>query len=170
MPITPFKSDHGQQWFEFSYLVLVLIVCVISVIVVSCDYFSMLPEVKVMLFSAVGGVLGGWAFDAKWFYRVTARGKDNQYKLHWEEHKIFWRLLVPVISGVVAVAFYCLLSTGVISFLKFDGVSGRYSFAISFLLGYFSDATISKMGDLINTLFGDKPEKAEGKNDESKGG
>ena len=157
MPMKPFKTDESQQWFELVYLVFFLAVCLGVLCMVKYDCLTWIKaSEKCLYYAFIGGLLGGWTFDAKWFYRVTARGRNNQYKESWEEHKIFWRLLVPIISGVVALSFYTLVSTGFISVFSGDRISNRSALGIGFLFGYFSDSTIAKMGELVDTLWGNR--------------
>lgn len=172
MSLYPFKSNICQQWFEFTYLIIVLFICCSVLVLLAMNWpIELASDVKNMVYSIIGGVLGGWSLDAKWFYRSTAMGRDNQYiPWKWQDNKLFWRLLVPLIAGVVAAAFFCLITSGVLTFLKADNIMPRYAFGISFVLGYFSDSTVAKMAELVKTLFGEPQKVAidDGKGD--KGG
>lgn len=100
---------------------------------------------KLVIFAALGGFLGGWVYDAKWFYRVTARGKNNQHGFPWQPHKFYWRILTPFLSGIVALATFLLGTTDFLPIAIKNKDSARAAFAICFLLGYFSDLVLSRL-------------------------
>ncbi len=88
---TFFKENKSQIIFEFFYLLATFFVAVFIVIAThfKIGIFAIDHHSKVLVLAAVGGFLGGWTFDAKWFYRVTAKGKFNQYPFKWEKHKFY---------------------------------------------------------------------------------
>lgn len=109
-----FSGKDCQIKFEFFYLVLLfaMIVICVSATGVSASLGWLGVSKASSIYSALGGLLGGWAYDAKWFYRVTARGKHNQYKQTWQQHKFYWRILIPFVAGSIAFAVYALFSSG----------------------------------------------------------
>lgn len=148
-----FKSDKSQIIFEFLYLVFTFwaAIGVVFLVHFKISIFSIDHHSKVLLFSALGGFLGGWTFDAKWFYRVTARGKNNQYSFTWESHKFYWRLFIPFLSGLVAFAVYALASAKVLPITVGDVESSRISFGLCFILGYFSDLVMTKLAKWVES-------------------
>lgn len=147
------KEDKLQQRCEAYYLCLLLLLAASAL---HCIYFKWQPQAfdKRYVYTLLGGFFGGWVLDVKWFYRVTARGKNNQHSHKWEAHKVYWRLFVPFVSAVVAFAFYALASSGFLQVLTVDGMSGSGAFGVGFLSGYFSDGTIAKMSELVDCLWG----------------
>jgi hypothetical protein len=139
-----FNSNADQIKFEFSYLVsLFLFGCYLAYLF----QFQLVLEYnnKISLFSLLGGFFGGWVYDAKWFYRVTARGKSNQYDFSWESHKFYWRISIPFLSALVAFCSYTIVSPDAfISTLKGHG-KAKIAFSICFILGYFSDLVLSRL-------------------------
>ena len=142
-----FSSDRWQIVFEFFFLLLSLAIAVAFVAVVHLKgtAFALDRNTKALMLAAAGGFLGGWAFDAKWFYRVTARGKSDQYPYRWQRHKFYWRILTPFLAGLGAFAVYLLASSKVLPIVVADAGSGRAAFGISFFLGYFSDMVFSRL-------------------------
>ncbi|NIF21359.1 hypothetical protein [Candidatus Pantoea multigeneris] len=146
-----FKSDSAQIKFEFIYL--------ITLFITGCFFaflFQFKLEIsynnKISLFSILGGFFGGWAYNAKWFYRVTARGKSNQYSFPWESHKFYWRIFIPFLSALVAFCSYTILSPEtLISSIKGHGKS-KVAFSICFVLGYFSDLVLSRLASWAEKL------------------
>lgn len=142
-----FPSDKHQIVFEFGYLVILLILVLCSTAAVR--YYSLQNildrSTSTTIYAALGGLFGGWTFDAKWFYRVTARGKDDQYTQHWQKHKFYWRVLIPFVAGAIAFAFYLLVSSGALPIVFRESMSGRMAFGLTFFLGYFSDLVLSRL-------------------------
>lgn len=142
-----FETDQSQIIFEFFYLVILFFITLIATFLLQIfsSKFGIVYSDKVMLFSIFGGFLGGWVYDAKWFYRVTARGKSDQYSFPWQPHKFYWRVLTPFLSAVVAFSTYLLISSRVIP-IQIDNMNtGKIAFSLSFLLGYFSDLVLSRL-------------------------
>ncbi|WP_222610776.1 hypothetical protein [Undibacterium sp. FT79W] len=142
-----FKSDKSQIVFEFWYLVALFVLACTTLILLQLfsDCLGLRHSDKLVLFAALGGFLGGWVYDAKWFYRVTARGKNNQYDFPWQPHKFYWRILTPFLSGIVALATFLLGTTDFLPIAIKNKESARAAFAICFLLGYFSDLVLSRL-------------------------
>lgn len=142
-----FCDDKVQIKFEFWYLVIIFIAASSAML-----YLQILKKStgishldKISLFSILGGFFGGWVYDAKWFYRVTARGKNNQYDFPWQPHKFYWRVLTPFLSGIVAFATFLLATSDFLPITIKNKESARAAFAICFLFGYFSDLVLSRL-------------------------
>ncbi|WP_394787194.1 hypothetical protein [Rhodoferax sp.] len=142
-----FTSDKSQIKFEFWYLVTLFSVVCSAVILIQLfgSRIGLIHSDKLAFFAVFGGFLGGWVYDAKWFYRVTARGKNNQYGFPWQPHKFYWRILTPFLSGTVAFATFLLGTTDFLPIAIKNKESARAAFAICFLLGYFSDLVLSRL-------------------------
>jgi hypothetical protein len=108
-----FSSDKSQIIFEFCYLVVMFVIACAGVLIIQLNWieWEIRHADKLVIFAALGGFLGGWVYDAKWFYRVTARGKNNQHGYPWQPHKFYWRILTPFLSGIVALATFLLGTT-----------------------------------------------------------
>ncbi|MBY5967269.1 hypothetical protein [Halomonas denitrificans] len=142
-----FKDDKKQIIFEFFYLVVTLALACVAVFLVhvKLEWFGVGYESKFSLYALLGGFLGGWVYDAKWFYRVTARGKSDQYDFSWQSHKFYWRIMTPFLASLVAFSAYMLIGAGVFP-IKINGWdSARVSISICFVLGYFSDLVLSRL-------------------------
>ncbi len=142
-----FKSDKSQIVFEFWYLVMLFVAACTVVIFMQLagDSIGLRHSDKLIFFATLGGFLGGWVYDAKWFYRVTARGKNNQYDFPWQAHKFYWRILTPFLSGIVALATFLLGSADFLPIAIKNKDSARAAFSTCFLLGYFSDLVLSRL-------------------------
>ena len=141
-----FKSRSQQIKFEFFYLIITFLLSVITIFLIhfKIGIFEVENNSKLLFYALIGGFLGGWTLDAKWFYRTTARGKHNQYKSIWESHKFYWRILIPFLSALIAFIIFILISTDSLPFVIKNKDSGRVAFGFSFLFGYFSDIVMSK--------------------------
>lgn len=142
-----FNSDKVQIKFEFWYLVLLFVIASATTLCLQIfgDIAGLKHADKLALFAVLGGFFGGWVYDTKWFYRVTARGKNNQYDFPWQPHKFYWRILTPFLSGIVAFATFLLASADFLPIAIKNKESARTAFAICFLLGYFSDLVLSRL-------------------------
>lgn len=142
-----FSSDKSQIIFEFCYLVVTLLMVLSATTAVR--FYSLngcLDHASATVtYAGLGGFFGGWTYDAKWFYRVTARGRDNQYAQTWQRHKFYWRVLIPFVAGAIAFAIFMLISSGNFIVTISDITSGRTAFGLSFFLGYFSDLVLSRI-------------------------
>lgn len=153
-----FKSDKNQIIFEFVYLVATMILACTCLWLIHVRYFSFDSPTRWFLYSLIGGFLGGWSFDARWFYRVTARGKDTQYAWKWEANKIYWRILIPFISAIIAFATYLAGISEIIPIVSINIGSGTDAFAFSFVIGYFSDTAIGKLASASQGFIGSRKE------------
>lgn len=94
------------------------------------------------------GCVGGVTFSIKWLVHTVATGK-------WHLDRRYWRLLVPCVGGVYAIAVLTLYDSGL--FLR--GNSGAASVstlspAFAFLVGYFSDGVSGLLSNVANAVFG----------------
>jgi hypothetical protein len=141
-----FEKDENQIRFEFFYLIATFASAILLLLLVQLKWGPTLNySNKLALIAVIGGFLGGWVYDAKWFYRVTARGKSDQYNFIWQPHKFYWRILTPFLSALVAFSTYILLSADFFPFSIKEKESARTAFAVCFVLGYFSDLVLSRL-------------------------
>lgn len=142
-----FQSDKTQIKFEFWYLIFLFFAstCTVLILQLFGARWGLAHSDKLALFGVLGGFLGGWVYDAKWFYRVTARGKRDQYGFPWQPHKFYWRVLTPFLAGLVAYATFLLATADFLPVAIKNKESARAAFAICFLLGYFADLVLSRL-------------------------
>ncbi|UQS17257.1 hypothetical protein [Pseudomonas sp. HS6] len=157
-----FKNDDSQIKFEFCYLVLLFLAVAFLMLAIQFNFIPMEYRNKVFVFSLLGGFLGGWVYDTKWFYRVTARGKNDQHKQKWQCHKFYWRILTPFLSSLVAFVTYILVASGVFPIVLKGSGAASAAFSVCFLFGYFSDLVLSRLAawaeDLLPKLKGNSAE------------
>ncbi|MEQ1933456.1 MAG: hypothetical protein ABL962_06200, partial [Fimbriimonadaceae bacterium] len=80
-----------------------------------------------------------------YLYRVVARG-------YWHVDRRLWRVLSPLISLGLSIAFGALVEA---SFLSSRApTSGAAAVAFGFLVGYFADAAVAKMHEVAEVVFG----------------
>lgn len=195
----PEQIDQQPNWWlrrqiicEALYLLVLLVISVALVFAIHFGWFEangwiIQPASRVYLYAALGGLLGGWAFDMKWLYRGVAHMRicdpritsdivqrietclDDTHctsdlrevilkriKEHddcWRPGRLYWRLFTPPISALVAFAVYLAGVSGAI-FVKIENSSGAFAFSFCFILGYFSDAVVSKMANWVESLLG----------------
>lgn len=142
-----FKEDKNQIIFEFFYLIVIFAIAILLLLSIQLygEEIGINHNNKLMIFSVLGGFLGGWIYDAKWFYRVTARGKNNQYDFPWQPHKFYWRILTPFLSALVAFNTYLLACSDFIPIIIKNKDTAKTAFSLCFLLGYFSDLVLSRL-------------------------
>ena len=105
-------------------------------------------EILRWLSVALAGMLGGIAFDLKWLYHSVAKNM-------WSVDRCLWRLLVPFISGVVAVFLAFMMVSGVVPFLKGESFKSTYfGLGFGFLFGYFSDNVLAALKNFADSAFG----------------
>jgi len=92
-------------------------------------------------------MLGGIVFACKWLYHTVARGT-------WNIDRRIWRVVSPILSGIVALIFVIIFSSGIVS--NVETYSIHKSCGIGFLVGYFSDNAIGKLSELANVFFAKK--------------
>ncbi|MDD1002174.1 hypothetical protein [Pseudomonas sp. TNT2022 ID642] len=140
-----FKKDETQITFEFFYLLGLLLAVAVLMLLIQFEFIPMEYRNKVFVFALLGGFLGGWVYDTKWFYRVTARGKNDQHKYKWQCHKFYWRVLTPFLSSLVAFVTYILVASGLFPVVLKNSAGASAAFSICFLFGYFSDLVLSRL-------------------------
>lgn len=155
-----FKEGKNQIIFEFFYLLVTFALCtgfIFSLFTAEWTFFKSFDDGKrTLILSFLAGYLGGWAFVAKWFYRVTARGRDDQYTTIWQSSKFYWRILSPVISALIAFTTYLLVISDFFPLELKNGLDNKTAFAFSFLLGYFSDIILTKLSKWIENVVPDR--------------
>lgn len=149
-----FENDKSQIIFEFFYLIVLFILACAFTIFIQKEYSSIgfSYSEKTLILAIMGGFFGGWVYDAKWFYRVTARGKNNQYNFLWQPHKFYWRILTPHLAALVAFSTYLLASSDLLPIQIKGASSGKVAFGSSFVLGYFSDLVLSRLAAWAETI------------------
>ena len=176
------KLDHRQigQWesryvgsawlqigIEFAYLALMLLICTAGLLWIGyhvappspADHQSMAlfgvtftypKDRNFFLWVCVGlsGVIGGSCFSLKWLYHSVAKGL-------WNRDRVLWRLIVPVLSGSVAVFVSMLVASGILSLIDAKFFSNFYgATGIGWLVGYFSDNVLASLQKLAHKWFG----------------
>jgi hypothetical protein len=151
-----FKTNKSQIIFEFFYLVCLFLVAVFFTFLVHVNFFDIDSNTKRYLLAALGAFLGAWTFDAKWFYMVTAKGRDNEKRWTWEYHKFYWRILTPFVGGILSFSLFLLGNSGVIQIKLGPGAttSSAAGFSFCFVMGYFSDVVMTKLSKLANGISG----------------
>lgn len=104
-------------------------------------HFVVLPEVVLTYF--VGG-LGSTTFSIKWLIHSVATGK-------WHVERIYWRIFVPLVGGIYALAVLGLMRGG---FMGAVEAASGHTWALAFLVGYFSDGVSGLLSNVANAVFG----------------
>ncbi|GEM_PF-1998178 len=156
--LTHFKTSVNQVYFEFIYLVFILAAaCTLLLLLYNDSPWFSWADNTVWFYSIIGAFLGGWVYDAKWFYLCTSLGKNNEFiAFKWDPNKFYWRILIPFISAVLGFTFYIIVRAGIIPFMTLGG-SNIEAFGFSFIFGYFSEVTVSKIASWVK-----KPEEPTG--------
>ena len=145
---------YKQIKFEFFYLLATLFFCLALLLLCIFDIIQLNTQLQIdSLYSFIGGFLGGWCFDTKWFYRVTAKGKNDQKSWNWQPHKIYWRLFLPWISAVSSMMFYFLILSNIIPILSISQKTIYLTLGLSFVFGYLGDnifATITNWFEKVS--------------------
>jgi hypothetical protein len=93
-------------------------------------------------------MVGGSCFALKWLYHSVAKGL-------WNRDRILWRLIVPILSGAVAVFVSMLVASGILSLIDSKFFSNFYGVAgVGWLIGYFSDNVLASLQKLAHKWFG----------------
>lgn len=103
----------------------------------------------------LAGILGGTAFAMKWLHHSVGLGPrryDN--KDGWSLDRRLWRLFVPILSGIMAGAFYAALQSGLLNLEIDTKNTSAFAVAFGFIVGYFSDRAAAKLGEVAYVLFG----------------
>lgn len=101
---------------------------------------------KLLLIFFAGG-LGGTTFSIKWLMHSVATGK-------WHLDRIYWRIFVPLVSGVYALVVLHLFSAGMIGSAHPMPTEIGSVAALAFLVGYFSDGVSGLLTNIANAVFG----------------
>jgi hypothetical protein len=103
--------------------------------------FTISPAVLLTYF--VGG-LGSTTFSIKWLIHSVATGK-------WHVERIYWRIFVPLLGGIYALAVLGLMRGG---FMGVSDAASGHTWALAFLVGYFSDGVSGLLSNVANAVFG----------------
>ena len=152
----PEKALKEINWEKRYLLILLGVIVVIGFLlgiqcksqIIQCD-FALSHKVHSYFFSWIGGMLGGIVFACKWLYHTVARGI-------WHIDRRIWRIVSPILSGVVALIFVIIFCSGIVSNSNVETYSIHKSCGIGFLVGYFSDNAIGKLSELANVFFAKK--------------
>lgn len=94
------------------------------------------------------GCVGGLTFSIKWLVHAVATGK-------WHQDRRYWRLLIPWLGGVYALAVLTLFDGGYLGAQTSDPTKFLMaSPALAFLVGYFSDGVSGLLSNVANAVFG----------------
>ena len=161
----------SEQRFESWYILMVLLFALGGLVAVGVGgvdrlliYLgmdkSLLAVARQYQWLALGGLLGGVVYSAKWLYHAVAKGL-------WHEDRKIWRYLSPWISVGTTVGVGALLVAG---FLKVpvDATttpSGSMHLGLGFLIGYFSDMFLAKMKEVTRVIFGETESHFKGTRD-----
>lgn len=103
---------------------------------------------SVWLSIVLAGAIGGATSALKWLYHTVA-------KKRWHRDRVIWRLLVPILSAVLALFFGLMISSGLLPFIRepmlmnFLGGAG-----FGFFVGLFSDNVLASLQRLAHRVFG----------------
>lgn len=171
------KGAWIQIGVEFTYLVLMLLACMTGLIWLGYHVapptpqdagalsffgipFNYPKDRTFLLWAGIGlsGVVGGSCFALKWLYHSVAKGL-------WNRDRILWRLIVPILSGTVAVFVSMLVASGLLSLIDTRFFSNFYgAVGAGWLIGYFSDNVLASLQKLAHKWFGtvDEPKGSSG--------
>lgn len=153
-------SKSAQIMFEFFYLIILLIISLLLIVLCICDIIILDTDIKKDCFySLLGGFLGGWCFDTKWFYRVTARGKNDQKPWAWQPHKIYWRIFLPWVSAISSMMFYFLILSNVIPIISISDKTIYLTLGLSFVFGYLGDNIFATITNWFKKTSGSEMEE-----------
>lgn len=162
-------KEWGQIAVELAYLLMVLAFC--SGMLIWIGYCAGAPKfgpnnapfeqtlpfgllyprdrhLVIWLSVALSGVVGGTSFALKWLYHSVARDL-------WNHDRIIWRLVVPVLSGVLAVFVGFMVTSGLLPFVATTTFDHFYkALGVGFFVGYFSDNVLARLQRLAVQWFG----------------
>jgi len=141
-----------EAWIVLGYFVFFFAASALSAaiqgnkIVLGDPSFAFTIDPKLLLIFFVGG-MGGTTFSIKWLMHSVATGK-------WHIDRIYWRIFVPLVSGVYALVVLHLFGGGMIGAARplptdIGGIA-----ALAFLVGYFSDGVSGLLTNIANAVFG----------------
>jgi hypothetical protein len=101
----------------------------------------------------LSGACGGCSFSLKWLYHGVA-------KKRWHRDRIIWRLVAPILSGVLSVFAGFMIISGLVPFLSKASLAGPAAgAAFGFFVGFFSDNVLAGLQKIAYRIFGtvDRP-------------
>lgn len=174
----PDKAKKEIFW-EALYLVLLLVICLVSLVILwwfpgwvgleidrtAVPGAEMEPgsteEFQLFALAWLGGTLGGTAFAMKWLHYSVGKGpRTHKNRKGWTLDRRLWRFFVPILSGVISVAFYAALKSGLLNLEIGEGNPGAFAVAFGFIVGYFSDRAAAKLREVAYVVFGTTEEVA----------
>jgi hypothetical protein len=117
---------------------------------------SSADSAPLVVYAAVtfAGICGGCASSLKWLYHVVA-------KKRWHRDRPVWRLVVPPLSGILAVFTSLMIISGIVPFLNRASLAGPASgAALGFFVGLFSDNLLAALQKIAFRVFGTVDEGA----------
>ncbi len=138
------KPARAHMQFESIYLVVFLVTPCLILASHLMTKWCQVPEIL----GALAGISGGSAFAVKWFYHSIAKGL-------WHMDRRYWRLMTPLLSGVIAFFSAILVRSDIINIFKANTFESPTNIMIlGFAAGYFSDSAIAKFAEVAASLFG----------------
>lgn len=101
---------------------------------------------SILLTYFMGG-LGSTTFSIKWLIHSVATGK-------WHVERIYWRVFVPLVGGIYAMVVLGLMSGGFMGAGGGGALGAGSTWALAFLVGYFSDGVSGLLSNVANAVFG----------------
>ena len=154
-----------QAWiqivFELLYLTFGLIICLILIYQIGAVSSSsngpkLIPDLFVgfskktlsLAAVAIGGACGGFAFALKWLYHGVAHG-------WWNQDRVVWRVVVPLLSGTLALFTALMIGSGIIPLFSTKIAEGpRIGAAFGFFVGFFTDNLLALLQKFANQTLG----------------
>lgn len=97
---------------------------------------------------SISGASGGFAFALKWLYHGVAYGK-------WHRDRLIWRLVVPILSAVLALFTALMIGSGIVPFFNASLTEApRGGAAFGFFVGFFSDNLLAALQRLADQALG----------------
>jgi hypothetical protein len=163
-----FRSHYPWQiwiqiWGELAYLLLVLIGSFAALVLLA--KYTVLKETDGLIHSLIGpppsgndlviwaavtlgGACGGSTFALKWLYHTVA-------KQRWHRDRLIWRLVVPILSAMLAVFSGLMIVSGLVPFLSKTPLTlPSTGAAYGFFVGLFSDNLLAGLQKLAHRIFG----------------
>ncbi len=123
-------------------------------------WFFELPRdrpILIWLSISLSGTSGGVAFTLKWLYHTVA-------KHIWNRDRWIWRVVVPILSGVVAVFLGFMVVSEIVPFFNRNSFENFYvALGFGFFIGYFSDNALAALQRFANKTFGTVSKSSEDK-------
>jgi hypothetical protein len=116
-----------------------------------------------LVLAGLAGIIAGLLHSLKWFYKTIGDGE-------WEWDRGWWRLMNPLVCGVMGLSIYIVLRSGIQAKVAADGtqpgMEGFYAYGVGFLTGLFADNAMNKLRDIAYVLFGPTARPASKPHDE----